>query len=158
MIACKQPVETLSMQIRELKTVYQLIRTTYDETRKRGVEKMLCSFPRDALALPEQVKSALNEKELKQLEEWFQAREDKRMKEIEDMKWSRKLYQLRCAALVLSEFREALKDPSVVVEFTAEHANELWSELDAARSALRKAGFAKPRPQELNQRGAKSLS
>ena len=42
------------MQIRELKTVYQLIRTTYDETKKRGVEKMLGSFPRDALVMPEQ--------------------------------------------------------------------------------------------------------
>lgn len=140
------------MQIRELKTVYQLIRTTYDETKKRGVEKMLGSFPRDALVMPEQVKSALNEKEFKQLEDWFQAREDKRKKEVEDMKWSRKLYQLRCAALVLSEFRDALKDQEVVKEFTAKHANELWAELDATRSDLRKAGYAKPKAESRSNR------
>lgn len=139
------------MQIRELRTVYQLIRTTYDETRKRGVEKMLCSFPKDAPVMPEQVKSTLNEKELKQLEDWFQAREEKRNKELEEMKWSRKLYQLRCAALVLSEFRDALKDPTVVEEFTSEHASELWSELDATRSALRKAGFSKPKKEKLRK-------
>ena len=56
------------------------------------------------------------------------------------MKWSRKLYQLRCAALVLSEFRDALKDQEVVKEFTAKHANELWK----TNLTLHVVTYAKP--------------
>ncbi|MDM1709589.1 hypothetical protein HX137_02935 [Pseudomonas sp. 165] len=134
------------MQIRKLQTVYRLIRTTYDPVKKRGVEKLLCSFPITAQSMSDDVRAVLTNEEIKQLEDWFKAREIERKREHEARELCHKRYLLRSAALALSNFRDSLKIEELAGEFTPEHANELWAELDATRRALRKAGYAKPKP------------
>ncbi|CAI3810733.1 hypothetical protein GLGCALEP_06368 [Pseudomonas sp. MM221] len=133
------------MQIRKLKTSYQLIRTTYDQQKKRGVEKMVCSFPLKDLALPDAAEKILTESELKQLVDWLAARKREHEDEQGARELSHKIYRMRSTALALSGFREVFGEQEVAKEFTAEHANELWAELDATRRALRKAGYARPK-------------
>lgn len=133
------------MQIRKLKNSYQLIRTKYDPQKKRGVEKVVYSLPLTALVVPEDAEKILTESEVKQLVDWLAARKREHEDEQEARELSHKIYRMRSTALALSGFREVFLEQEVAKEFTAEHASELWAELDATRRALRKAGFARPK-------------
>lgn len=56
------------MQIRERKTTWAFIRTTYDKARKRGVAHCLGTLPKTADRLPDGLAEAMNEKERAQAE------------------------------------------------------------------------------------------
>jgi hypothetical protein len=127
------------MQIRERSKMTQLVRTIYDETKKRGVEKMIGSFPTGSLSISQDLADLLTEKEAEQLKSFF--------KECSDKADERdKAFALEYCATRLKRFREALS-ASEKGALTVEQANAMWAELDATRSALRKAGYAKPKPE-----------
>jgi hypothetical protein len=56
------------MQIRERRTTWAFIRTTYDKTKKRGVSRCLGTLPKTSERLPEELAGAMTEKELAQVE------------------------------------------------------------------------------------------
>lgn len=56
------------MQIRERKTTWAFIRTTYDKTKKRGVARCIGTLPKGADALPRALAEAMTEKERQQAE------------------------------------------------------------------------------------------
>ena len=127
------------MQIRERSKMTQLVRTIYDETKKRGVGKMIGSFPTGNLSISQELADLLTEKEAEQLKAFF--------KECSDKADERdKVFALEYCATRLKRFREALST-SEKGALTVEQANDMWAELDATRSALRKAGYAKPKPE-----------
>jgi hypothetical protein len=56
------------MQIRERRTTWAFIRTTYDKTKKRGVSRSLGTLPKSSERLPEELAGAMTEKEQAQVE------------------------------------------------------------------------------------------
>jgi hypothetical protein len=57
-----------SMQIRERRTTWAFIRTTYDKTKKRGVATSIGTLPKSADALPQELAEAMTEQERAQAE------------------------------------------------------------------------------------------
>jgi hypothetical protein len=56
------------MQIRERRTTWAFIRTTYDKSKKRGVSRSLGTLPKTSERLSEELAGAMTEKERAQVE------------------------------------------------------------------------------------------
>lgn len=56
------------MQIRERRTTWAFIRTTYSKTKKRGISRSLGTLPKTAERLPDDLVEAMTEKEQVQAE------------------------------------------------------------------------------------------
>ncbi|EXF94313.1 hypothetical protein HK44_002125 [Pseudomonas fluorescens HK44] len=135
------------MRIKEKGTKLQLLRVSYSSERGRSVETMFASLDKTALSIPAELRKVLEADEVTQLEAELQKRQAGDQLES-------KRRSLKYTANFLSSFRRALEDPEALVDpekpennFTQEKADALWAELDATRTALRKAGFARPQPE-----------
>lgn len=131
------------MRIKEKGSKLQLLRVAYSKEKGRSVETMFASLDKYAMSIPEELRKVLAADELKQLEE-----EIKRRQEGDELDTKKR--SLKYTVGSLANFRralEALGEPGMEGAFSPELANAMWAELDATRTALRKAGYAKPKPE-----------
>lgn len=128
------------MRIKEKGSKLQLLRVSYSTERGRSVENMVGSIDKHAQSIPEELRKLLQADEIEQLEAFILAR-------LEHDQLESKKRTLDYGAALLAGFRKTLEDPQLQGYLSAEKAAKMWAELDATRTAMRKAGYAKPKPE-----------
>lgn len=127
------------MRFRDKGNTIQCIRTTYDTTKGRGVDKLVGSLPGDSQFVTAELTPLLTDDERQALTSL-----------LLDRSYAR-LCKTRSDALVglaatLKVAQEALRSPQNVALMSAEATAELWAQLDEMRRSLRAAGLSKPKP------------
>lgn len=126
------------MRIKEQGNRLQLLRTIYVPEAKRGKDVMFASLSKYDSQVPDEVKALLEPDELEKLEAHLQSCQEaasasRRRSALVNVPWS------------LNNAMEALKDAGVAVSMAPDQVAKIWESLDAMRSAMRKAGLAKPK-------------
>lgn len=123
------------MHFRESGRRIQVIRTTYDPKSKRGVQKMLFSFPRWNLELPAEARKLLTPAELQELQEWLTRRRTETEKASRGVSYRRIVDDLIAAAEHVAE--------AEAKELSPEYAAKVHEATAALTEALAMAGFGK---------------
>ena len=123
------------MHIREHGKCIQMLRSTYDQVTKRGVQKLVASLPSDAAVIPDKVKSLLSPEELQHLKDYLEL-----MKAVKTQ--NRQRQNLDTIATSLTDSIAALSFDGLSLE--SSQVSEIWTAIDAFSLALKKAGYAKP--------------
>lgn len=127
------------MRFRDKGNMIQCIRTTYDPSKGRGVDKLVGSLPGDSLFVPDELRALLEEDEEKALCNLLMDRLFERNKAAHRA-------ALTGLAATLTQARTALSNPDNVALLGPQETEKLWLELDEMRRALRAAGRPKPKP------------
>lgn len=128
------------MQIREQGQQVQLIRSPYDSTKKRCVQKVIYTFEKQHSYSPasigeylsaEQI-SNLSDGEKKTLSDWLTAKADK------------KLADDRSISIITAEVNiSRLADAILSDKISVKKAMEIWEAIDKLSKALKKSGYSK---------------
>lgn len=129
------------MHFREQGRSLQLIRTTYDPSKRRGVQAVVAKLPLYCYTIPADVRPLLTEEETQQLTDYLAAVEAGR-------KQQNQAYQLQKLADDIAAATEALKSGKA-----PSNAEALWSAMAELGKALRKAGHPKPVKARASQSG-----
>lgn len=121
------------MHFREQGKSLQLVRTTYESEKGRGVQKVVARLPRFSYTVPENVKALLTQDELVQLSDYLKALQAQREQD------SHTLYARSGHAFVRS-VREAIESKAAL-----DDPEKLWAEIALLTKALRKAGYPRPK-------------
>ena len=121
------------MHFRESGRRIQVIRTTYSPKIKRGVQKMLFSFPRWSSQLPPEAKTCLTKEELKELQEWLERRH------VEAEKTNRRVSYHQ----IVEDLVAATRHVAEVTELSPKYAAKVHEATNALAEALTRAGFGK---------------
>lgn len=113
-------------------------RVTYVSGGNNKTETVI-SFNRYARPIPDEVRAALTEEELKKLQERLDETDKKGEK-------AHKALSLGSIASSLRSAIEALQDAEIALKLTPKQADAIWAELDEMRRALRQAKHPKPKP------------
>lgn len=121
----------------------QIVRTTYDKVKKRGVQKVVGSFPASVEILPENLSgknSPLTEKEKKAAFEWIaQQVEYKKTGPYPDL----------CPSIIfkMEKLSSTLETSLAPSDFLVRNidAGRLYGEIDRLKRALRKRGVTRPK-------------
>ena len=125
------------MQIREQGRQVQLIRSPYDSTKKRCVQKVVHTFKQQYSYLSDDITkylsaeqvADLSDDEKKTLSDWLKARADKTS--ADDRK-----YSISGADRQISKSADAISSDGV----SAEQAAKIWEAIEKLSKALRKSG------------------
>jgi len=128
------------MRIKEKGTRLQLLRTEYVPELKRGRDVMVGSLSKYDSRVPDDIKSLLSDDELAKLETHLKERQEASAAAMQG-------FALDMLPSKLRESIEALKSADKVASVTPEHAARIWAALDDMRTAMRKAGLARPKPE-----------
>lgn len=128
------------MQIREQGQQVQLIRSPYDSTKKRCVQKVVHTFKRQYSYLSDDLNNYLSadqvldlsDDEKKTLSDWLKARTDK--KAADD----------RASSIRYADIRNNLTADAISSDgVSAEQAAAIWESIEKLSKALKKAGHPK---------------
>lgn len=125
------------MQIREKGKKILCIRTVYKSELKRSVGETVATQERWLDRVSDEVREALTDDELQQLEKWLKERTESRS--ADSLKSS-----LSLVAFSMKRAAEALGDGAIAAELTEEKAADIWQQIAVLQKALKKAGFKKP--------------
>ena len=127
------------MQIRTQAKKIQLIRTHYKTEKKRTEGKVFKTFDicSTYAGVPSDVAELLNEDEVTQLKDWFEARELRN-------KNSSAEFHISNGAWSIGFIRQAIDNEAGRASITEEKANAIYEAMDELKKALKKAGFDKP--------------
>ena len=137
------------MQIREQGRQVQLIRSPYDKSKKKCVQKVVHKFERryeypsadiSNYLSPDQI-ADLSDDEAKTLSEWLKSKVDK--KQADDRK-----YSIEYADNYISKAGDAILSDGV----SAEKAKQIWEAMEKLGKTLKKAGHPKPQPRKTAQK------
>jgi len=132
------------MQIRERRTTWAFIRTTYDKTKKRGVTRSLGTLDKNAERLPEALAAAMTEKERAKAEGLLRRISAERDAE-------RQAHYARVLPVAIDHathwYTNAMHRPSASL---AEDTRQAFSRLLAA---MVKAGVGRTRRRKASERG-----
>jgi hypothetical protein len=125
------------MQIREQGRQVQLIRSPYDSTKKRCVQKVVHTFKQQYRYLSDDITkylsadqvSDLSDDEKKTLSDWLRAKSDK--ESADDRKTSINLADWR-----ISQSADAISSDGV----SAEQATKIWEAIEKLSKALKRSG------------------
>lgn len=126
------------MQIREQGRQVQLIRSPYDSTKKRCVQKVVHTFKQQYSYLSDDITkylsaeqvADLSDDEKKTLSDWLKARADKTS--ADDRK-----YSISAADRQISKSSDAISSDGV----SSEQAAKIWEAVEKLSKALKKAGY-----------------
>lgn len=121
------------MHFREQGKSLQLIRTTYDAERGRGVQTVVGRIPQYTYEIPHEIAPLLTPEETSQLNDYLSAVKAARYK----LELANSLNYI--AASQMKKATEALVDG-----IPPKSADELWSAMEDLAKALRKAGHPRP--------------
>ena len=129
------------MQIREQGRQVQLIRSPYDSTKKRCVQKVVHTFKQQYSYLSDDITqylsaeqvADLSEDEKKTLSDWLKTKADKIL--ADDRK-----YSIIWADGQISKSADAISSDGV----DAERAAKIWEAIEKLSKALKKSGNPKP--------------
>lgn len=124
------------MQIRERRTTWAFIRTTYDKTKKRGVATSIGTLPKSADALPQELAEAMTEQERAQAESLV-----RRMRLAREAE--RRAHYARVLPLAIDFATAWYADPRN--KPSASHANDTREAFSRLLSAMVKAGVGRKR-------------
>jgi hypothetical protein len=133
------------MQIREQGQQVQLIRSPYDKTKKRCVQKVVHHFPRQYSYLSADVNQYLSAEQLadlsddekEYLSDWLKARADKALADG-------RRYKISGADKNLSDLADAILSDGVTPEQSAKIAEALAKVSKALKKKAREAARSKP--------------
>lgn len=120
------------MHFREQGRSLQLIRTTYDPEKRRGVQTVVAKLPQYTYSVPGEVRALLTDDEAQQLNDYLAAVQAGRNQQSQ-------AYHLRQLAEDIGKATEALKAGG-----TPPDPDALWASMAELGKALRKAGHPKP--------------
>ena len=128
------------MQIREQGRQVQLIRSPYDPTKKRCVQKVVHTFQQRYSYAPDNLNIYLSDEQLadlsddekKTLSDWMKKKADKR-------KTDDRLYSIRLADSNIIKSADAIS----AVGVDAEKASTIWAAIEKLSKVLKKAGHPK---------------
>jgi len=108
----------------------ELVRTTYDTTKKRGVGKIIGSFKNWERSVPSDLFEKLDQEEQNKINDWL----DKKNEES-------RVFRLKMSleAQSLNSLSQAVEEN----EISTEKAKELFLLMDSLKKSLRKAGFTR---------------
>lgn len=116
------------MHFREQGKSLQLVRTTYESEKGRGVQKVVARLPRFSYTVPENVKALLTQDELVQLTDYLATLESGRKTETRNLY----LRTLETAVVSATEALQAGCKPS--------NPAALWDAIAGLTKALKKSG------------------
>ena len=122
------------MHFREQGKVLQLIRTTYDPVRKRGVQSVIGKMPRFTYAVPLEVSVLLTMEEKTQLADYLNALKAGREDES------------KASSLLICSRTIAAAASALTLGIKPKDADAIWSALADLSKALKKGGYRKPVP------------
>jgi len=139
------------MQIREQGQQVQLIRSTYDSTKKRCTQSVICHFKRSydyssailTYYLSAEQIALLSEDEVSQVSAWLKQKSDKGLSD--GMKLTIQLADRMINSItdaILSESPENY-DKILSAELTDDKATKIYDAIDKLKKALRKKGFVR---------------
>lgn len=120
------------MHFREQGRVLQLIRTTYDPVKRRGVQTVVGNMPQYSYVIPGSLDELLTLEERSQLADYLNALKIGR----EDQSH---IYHLRDASTRIAAVTAALQ-----AGVKTDQAVAIWSAITDLSKALKKAGYPKP--------------
>jgi hypothetical protein len=121
------------MHIREHGKSIQLLRTVYDPSKKRGVQKVVGRLPQDIDKIPDNIMAALTGEEQQHLTDYLVT-----MKAVKARQYA--VQNLVNIHLTIDSAISALDTAD------STKAAEIWAALDRFGTALKKAGHPKPKP------------
>lgn len=120
------------MHFREQGRVLQLIRTTYDPAKRRGVQSVVGNMPQYSYVIPSTLDALLTLEERSQLADYLNALKTGR----EDQSH---IFHLRDASTRLNAVTAALQ-----AGVKTDQAAVIWTAIADLSKALKKAGYPKP--------------